>query len=159
LDILITKPVHTANILSIIKKYLGAHGTCCRQIFDTKCSQECLATHTLLVQCTLKHCPIPLWAPQGGSWSAASAAPLKGHLLNTYNGNSLKPELERIYRPAASVFFWNSNRQMVSLRRLKFGGTPLHWPKPSDKCDISLKKKTLPAAHANTRSKPVPSTI
>jgi hypothetical protein len=39
-----------------------------------------------------------------------------------------------------SVFFWNSNRQMVSLRRLKFGGTPLHWPKPSDKCDILLKK-------------------
>jgi hypothetical protein len=30
---------------------------------------------------------------------------------------------------------------MVSLRRLKFGGTPLHWPKPSNKCDISLKKK------------------
>jgi hypothetical protein len=32
---------------------------------------------------------------------------------------------------------------MVSLRWLKFWGTPLHWPKPSDKCDISLKKKTL----------------
>jgi hypothetical protein len=27
------------------------------------------------------------------------------------------------------------------MHRLKFGGTLLHWPKPSDKCDISLKKK------------------
>jgi hypothetical protein len=35
-----------------------------------------------------------------------------------------------------AFFFWNGNRQMVSLRWLKFGGTPLHWPKPSDKCDI-----------------------
>jgi hypothetical protein len=32
---------------------------------------------------------------------------------------------------------------MVSLRWLKFGGTCLHWPKPSDKSDISLKTETL----------------
>jgi hypothetical protein len=36
--------------------------------------------------------------------------------------------------------FWNSNRQMASLHWLKFGGTCLHWPKPSDKSDISLQK-------------------
>jgi hypothetical protein len=42
-----------------------------------------------------------------------------------------------------AFFFWNSNRQMVSLRGLKFGGTCLHWPKPSDKSDISLKTETL----------------
>jgi predicted nucleic acid-binding Zn ribbon protein len=43
-----------------------------------------------------------------------------------------------------SVFFWNSNRQMASLHWLKFGGTCLHWPKPSDKSDISLKKNAGP---------------
>jgi hypothetical protein len=32
---------------------------------------------------------------------------------------------------------------MVSLRWLKFGGTCLHWPKPFDKSNISLKTKTL----------------
>jgi hypothetical protein len=32
---------------------------------------------------------------------------------------------------------------MVSLRWLKFGGTCLHWHKPSDKSDISLKTETL----------------
>jgi hypothetical protein len=36
---------------------------------------------------------------------------------------------------------------MVSLRWLKFGGTYLHWPKPSDKSDISLKTETLLQIH------------
>jgi hypothetical protein len=31
---------------------------------------------------------------------------------------------------------------MASLHWLKFGGTCLHWPKPSDKSDISLQKNT-----------------
>jgi hypothetical protein len=61
-----------------------------------------------------------------------------------------QPRLGRVLPPQlrssppmdpSSVFFWNSNRQMASLHWLKFGGTCLHWLKPSDKCDISLKKK------------------
>jgi hypothetical protein len=44
---------------------------------------------------------------------------------------------------STSVFFWNNNRQMVSLHWLKFGGTCMHWSKPSDKSDISLKTETL----------------
>jgi hypothetical protein len=46
----------------------------------------------------------------------------------------------KIYQYETAFLFWNSNRQMASLHWLKFGGTCLHWPKPSDKSYILLKK-------------------
>jgi hypothetical protein len=52
--------------------------------------------------------------------------------------------VKKKYLSGAAFFFWNSNRQMASLHWLKFGGTCLHWPKPSDKSDISLKKNAGP---------------
>jgi hypothetical protein len=65
-------------------------------------------------------------------------------LFQLEGSSNEETEFERVRfreKGCGSAFFiWNSNSQMVSLRRLKFGGTPLHWPKPSDKCDISLKK-------------------
>ena len=47
------------------------------------------------------------------------------------------------HQSKAAFLSWNSNRQMVSLHWLKFGGTYLHWPKPSNKSDISLKTESL----------------
>jgi hypothetical protein len=44
-------------------------------------------------------------------------------------------------------FFWNSNRQMVSLRRLKFGGTPLHWPNRLTSAIYRSKKNPAPERH------------